>query len=382
MAQTLLPDSDISVSGTWNKTWTPSESPFGPFSTYYEHVNRTTTDNWGWQITTSSAAGVVDSNVVGLQNPGSTPDSTGTITVYVRAFHQGTKSSNAGTFMVYLLEGTTVKGSYDLGANITAGTRATKSFTVAASSISDWTNLRIKFEHTRDTNRDRRPTWVYVEVPDAVATNVTVNATVSDTTVDDGAMSLEISSSVTSTVTNTTVTGKQPIVATDGGAVIGAEVTSTSVAAANVTVTVTREVTQTTLVTNIAVSGKSAAIQTEEHVVTFIPIDDTSLTAADADQLESFDLGALLFNQEKVFALKLGNVGLRTLDITLSVTSANDSIVDLVQFSSDKQNYSSTITIESVPSNGVTDPVWIKFSPVDASPGEGTFLINLEQSNA
>lgn len=106
-------------------------------------------------------------------------------------------------------------------------------------------------------------------------------------------------------------------------------------------------------------------------------------TAADSSAISSIDLGSGLFNQELTFAFKLGNTSSSTCDFTISASSVNN-LEDMVTFSTTKDGtYTSSVTIESITSNRVTDVIWGKLTiDTDAIVDDGTFLIHVEQTNA
>lgn len=106
-------------------------------------------------------------------------------------------------------------------------------------------------------------------------------------------------------------------------------------------------------------------------------------TAADSSAISSIDLGSGLFNQELTFAFKLGNTSSSTCDFTISASSVNN-LEDMVTFSTTKDGtYTSSISIESITPNRVTDVIWGKLTiDTDAIVDDGTFLIHVEQTNA
>lgn len=106
-------------------------------------------------------------------------------------------------------------------------------------------------------------------------------------------------------------------------------------------------------------------------------------TAADSNQITSIDLGSGLFNQEKEFAFKLGNTSSSISTFVISASSVNN-LEDMVTFSIDKYGtYTSSLTIESIQPNRVTDVIWGKLTiDTDAIIDNGTFLIHVEQTNA
>lgn len=106
-------------------------------------------------------------------------------------------------------------------------------------------------------------------------------------------------------------------------------------------------------------------------------------TAADSSAISSIDLGSGLFNQELSFAFKLGNTSSSTCDFTISASSVNN-LEDMVTFSTTKDGtYTSSLAIESITPNRVTDVIWGKLTiDTDAIVDDGTFLIHVEQTNA
>lgn len=183
-------------------------------------------------------------------------------------------------------------------------------------------------------------------------------------------------------VANINISSEQPTIITPGQTSIGVPKTNVAVTGFAPTLTTSRSVTINAIPTSLAVRITDTHIRTMDDVFIFIPPDDSSLTARDASLLTSINLGAMLHNQEKFQAFKLGNTGNVPITLTVTVQSVNEDLDDLVLLSTDKGSYSGTIVIGTLQPNGISDPIWFRLDSGSVQPGHGSFLINVEQANA
>ncbi|MDI3335856.1 hypothetical protein QKW60_05525 [Defluviimonas aestuarii] len=165
MAQFLRPDADVAIS-SWAGTPTTSG--------IYQNVDEATASNTDFVYSGNNPNG--SGCELGLSNPGSTPGS-GTCTVRWRdAWLNGTALNSSGTAVdldVQLLQGATVIASS--GVHAVTGAWTARSFTFAASAVSDWNDLRIKFVATGGggspaNRRGAGVSWAEVETPDGSVT--------------------------------------------------------------------------------------------------------------------------------------------------------------------------------------------------------------------
>lgn len=181
-----------------------------------------------------------------------------------------------------------------------------------------------------------------------------------------------------------TYTGKTPNLSVNGGIAIGVDSAGAVTAeAAAPTITLTRSITVTTIEATVVTTPKNANVFVETQDFTFIPETDTSFTALDAEGLNSLDLGAMAHGQTKYLRFRLGNLAAVATNFGIQAVSANADIPNMVRFSLDNATYSSTLVIESVPANGVTDVIWVKFTVAAAAQiDNGSFLIQVVQTSA
>jgi len=213
------------------------------------------------------------------------------------------------------------------------------------------------------------PTLHYSVVPDEANVNITGKTAILNT-------------EVHPTPANISILMGNHSISTPGQVRHGADTGLITISGKDADITTTRSITMLPIVANISVNNQLVDIRTMEDSFKFIPAIDSSFTAADADELTAIHLGALLHNQQKFQAFKIGNVGGQPIGVTLSIVSVNSDLDDLVQLSTDKHTYSSTIQLNAIPPNGISDPVWFRINSASASPGAGSFLINVEQTNA
>jgi hypothetical protein len=161
MAQILRPDSDAVLTEIGSST---------PAYTSLDEATPSDAD-YAW-----SNDNTIARLEVGIQNPSGTPAS-GTITIRYRIAltDSGTVigSGSASTVIARLIEGTSVLSS---DAQRTAtGTWTQYSWNVSTSVVTDWTNLRVRFDITGGggspaNRRGMGVSWTEVEVPDAATT--------------------------------------------------------------------------------------------------------------------------------------------------------------------------------------------------------------------
>jgi len=198
MAQFLRPDSDIS-----NVGWHASSSYVGIDEESY--------------VDTDYLLGLGDQNgtvEVGLSNV-SDPGSSSGHTVRFRAWQQN--KTNQRGLVCYLVQGSTVIASYTISAlpKDTVGTAYSFTLTsTEADTITDYTDLRIRFESTGDVgipNSNRAyvyVSWAEVEVPDAGPSGVSgsLSSTLDGITVS-AAGTVNVSGSANQTFENVSLSG-------------------------------------------------------------------------------------------------------------------------------------------------------------------------------
>lgn len=213
-----------------------------------------------------------------------------------------------------------------------------------------------------------------------VVQNINMFTTTTNTQV--AGQSIGSGPTIAADVSNISIRPIMPTIITPGQVSIGANLSNIVINGKNAGLSSDLNVNQITIANNTRVKGYEARVSTVADSFILIPVSDTSLTAVDSAELISIDFGALLYNQEKIQAFKVGNYGSAVVGVTVSIIGANGDILELASLSLDKVNYSSSIIIDTIQSNEVTDPIWLKFSPAASSTGPGTFLINVEQANA
>lgn len=127
-----------------------------------------------------------------------------------------------------------------------------------------------------------------------------------------------------------------------------------------------------------------SVIKINNNVLSFIFIDksDTHFTALDATAVTNFDMGAILFNEEKIIGFRLGNTSAVPTNFTINAVSTNN-LATMVMFSKNKVDYTGTLLVESVAPNGITDTIWVRLTATtSAFIDQGTFLIHVEQIDA
>lgn len=136
-------------------------------------------------------------------------------------------------------------------------------------------------------------------------------------------------------------------------------------------------------VANINVESKLNKVSTAVKDFKFISSLDTSLSARDAETIDGLDFAGLLFNQEKILQFKIGNTSKKKSNFTITVESREEDITDAVQLSYNRIDYSDSLYIENIEDNYITDVIYIKFTTnFIYLIGPGSFLINVEQTNA
>jgi hypothetical protein len=230
--------------------------------------------------------------------------------------------------------------------------------------------------------------WVALMLPEEPSGDIGINADTAEIAVA-GSVS-GTSTTVFQETSNILVEGYGTSIITPGNPTIGATRTFLDVDGHDVTVEVEAGASVPAFVSNITVSGKPAVLPVEPNFA-FVVAGDTALTAHDAETLDSFDLGGILASNVKYMIFKIANLSDVKSHFDISVVSVNPGLTELVTFSLDKVNYSPTLTIGNVGGNAVTDPVWARLDSrvLDENGeyliqglGRGTFLINVEQSNA
>ena len=166
MAQFLRPDSNITKTS---------------FTLGFAVINESTANDSNYAFSDNGAAGVLE---VGLSDPASTPDPAGTSTVRFRIAKVdngnliGTGNSVTITSEVY--QGTTLIQADS--ARTATGSWVGYSFTFTHGSITDWTDVRLRFSITTNSGgspsnrRGGAISWAEVEAPDAAAQALVLTA--------------------------------------------------------------------------------------------------------------------------------------------------------------------------------------------------------------
>lgn len=112
-----------------------------------------------------------------------------------------------------------------------------------------------------------------------------------------------------------------------------------------------------------------------------IPYTYTSPDAGGASADTSYDLGALVKNDEYYQQFKLGNTASTAIDLQLSVSGVNSNIIEDVEFSLDNGlTYYSSVTISGLQPNMVSDIVICRLSTDDQMfTTSGTFIIRVDE---
>jgi hypothetical protein len=161
MAQILRPDSDAVL------------TEIGSSSPAYTSLDESSPSDADYAWSNDNTIARLE---VGIQNPSGTPAS-GTITIRYRIARTNDGvvdgAGSASTVIARLIEGTSVLSS---DAQRTAtGTWTQYSWNVSTSVVTDWTNLRVRFDITGgggnpSSRRGMGVSWTEVEVPDAATT--------------------------------------------------------------------------------------------------------------------------------------------------------------------------------------------------------------------
>jgi len=131
---------------------------------------------------------------------------------------------------------------------------------------------------------------------------------------------------------------------------------------------------------NLNIKAGITRFRTKTSKFKFISSQDLALGSLDAEELESIDYGGLLFNQSKKLLFRIGNEDYVTASYQISITSKEDGVPNAVTLSKDNISYTSSILIEGIPPNGITDVIYAKLDVNNLDVlGNGTFLINVEQ---
>lgn len=156
MAQFLRPDSNVTQSS---------------FTGGFAEIDEATASDADFAYGNNNTAAVLE---VGLSDPSETPDSAGTSTVRYRIAktNNGTVSDtgNAVTVTAAVYQGATLIQSDT--AQATSGTWTEYSFTFTHGSITDWSDLRLRFTTSSSggspaNRRGGAVSWAEVEAPDA-----------------------------------------------------------------------------------------------------------------------------------------------------------------------------------------------------------------------
>ncbi len=287
------------------------------------------------------------------------------------------------TFQVILQQGETEIQRWNHGS-ATQSSYVTTTQTITGT-ITDYTNLNVIFSasHTLAAAGDSMyVSYAAIFLPTiATVLDITVNALRTDTTVVGAAPAVARGVEV-GLPTDIGVEGFGPAIITPGGVSLSIQAAEVTVTGKDPTLAVFRDSVQIAIPTHIDLGFTASSIQTQVDSFKFIPITDNNLTAADANELTAINLGPLLFSQEKIIAFKMGNIGSFPINLTITTMSVNETLTSLATFSANKVAYTSTIIVEGIPPNGISDPIWMKMNAGSTLPGAGTIVIDVEQSNA
>lgn len=151
MAQVLYPDSDISAG-----SWSPSAG-----STLWEVIDDQNDSDYVYEQNTNTTF------EVGIDS-GTDPESSSNHTIYWSDFGTWLARGSAPTVTMYLVEGTTVIASQ--GYATVSNTITQRSYTLTsgeADSITDYTNLRLRFTGSGGSLHQTRIGRARLEIPDA-----------------------------------------------------------------------------------------------------------------------------------------------------------------------------------------------------------------------
>lgn len=181
------------------------------------------------------------------------------------------------------------------------------------------------------------------------------------------------------------IAAPSPDAFTPGSPNLGVDPADITVAGSETSLTVDRTFAFEAEVVDVVVLSPNPTVRTGPDSISFrfIAEDYNGLTTFDADPLTQLGFGPLLHGQMKHLRFRVGNESTATTHFTISAVSENPGVASMVLFSTDNVLYTPSITIGSVPGNGVTDVVWVKMTTTaDARLGAGNFLIEVEQTVA
>jgi hypothetical protein len=106
----------------------------------------------------------------------------------------------------------------------------------------------------------------------------------------------------------------------------------------------------------------------------------TGMDAAGATEVTEFDLGSMFWGHKEVFSFRLGNTGVSGANFEITASGANADIVLGVDFSDNKKDWETSVNIDSLGPNALSDTIWCRFTmPMEALVTSGTFLIHVEE---
>lgn len=209
---------------------------------------------------------------------------------------------------------------------------------------------------------------------------VTITASVTDIDVD--AKDSALGTQVNAVKSNIGITALGASISTDNNVLVIATSTNTDLDGKDFTTSNDSSVSLVVQRHNTDITGRNAQISIASLSFKFVSAQDLALGANDATALESLQFGGMLYNQVKKLLFRLGNTGQLPCRFNVSVTSNETGLLNAIKLSKDNQTYASTVTIESVRPNDITDIIWVKFDVNELDVlGPGTFLINVEQLN-
>ena len=111
---------------------------------------------------------------------------------------------------------------------------------------------------------------------------------------------------------------------------------------------------------------------------------DKSYLGADAEggtELTTIGLGNMFRGDLEDEAFRLGNTGAGSVDLTVTASGLNAALVAAAEFSLNKADFETSVTLSGVVPNQISDTIWMRFTaPIDSNTTSGTFLIRVDES--
>lgn len=114
----------------------------------------------------------------------------------------------------------------------------------------------------------------------------------------------------------------------------------------------------------------------------FIEEDATEFTAADATEEDELSVSGIFIGQTKQVGFRLGNTSTSGVDLTITTSGVNTTVLDDVEYSTDNgTTWDTTVTVSGVKANAITDRILCRYTPAtDEYLGVGSFLIRVDES--